>query len=55
MARTSSIHGVFDHFDLYWICSFVCFWFSGPLRQYFSLYRAVPKREGEDERKDRGE
>ena len=23
------------------------FWFSGPLRQYFSLYRAVSQREGE--------
>ena len=24
-----------------------CFWFNGPLRQYFSLYRAVYQREGE--------
>ena len=24
-----------------------CFWFNGPLRQYFSLYRAVSQREGE--------
>ena len=24
-----------------------CFGFNGPLRQYFSLYRAVPQREGE--------
>ena len=24
-----------------------CFGFNGPLRQYFSLYRAVSKREGE--------
>ena len=33
-----------------------CFGFSGPLRQYFSLYRAVSQREGErEERKDRGE
>ena len=24
----------------------VCFWFNGPLRQYFSLYRAVSQREG---------
>ena len=34
-----------------------CFGFSGPLRQYFSLYRAVSQSEGErrekDERKDR--
>ena len=25
----------------------VGFWFNSPLRQYFSLYRAVSKREGE--------
>ena len=31
------------------VCLFV-FWLSDPLRQYFSLYRAVPQREGEDER-----
>ena len=24
-----------------------CLWFNGPLRQYFSLYRAVSQREGE--------
>ena len=30
-----------------------CFWFNGPLRQYFSLYRAVSQREKEG-RKDRG-
>ena len=24
-----------------------CFWFNGPFRQYFSLYRAVSQREGE--------
>ena len=24
-----------------------CYWFSGPLRQYFSLNRAVSQREGE--------
>ena len=34
---------------LYWIDLVGCFWFNGPLRQYFSLYRAVSK-EG-----DRGE
>ena len=28
------------------VCLF-CFWFSGPLRQYFSLYWAVPQRERE--------
>ena len=26
-------------------------WFNGPLRQYFSLYRAVSQREGEREEK----
>ena len=28
-----------------------CFGFNGPLRQYFSLYRAVSQREGEGEEK----
>ena len=28
-----------------------CFGFNGPLRQYFSLYRAVSQREGEKEEK----
>ena len=28
-----------------------CFGFNGPLRQYFSLYRAVSQREGEREEK----
>ena len=27
-----------------------CFGFSGPLRQYFSLYRAVSQNEGEEEK-----
>ena len=27
-----------------------CFGFNGPLRQYFSLYRAVSQREGEREK-----
>ena len=31
--------------DVGWLVG--CFGFNGPLRQYFSLYRAVPKREGE--------
>ena len=32
----------------YWSCWLVgCFGFNGPLRQYFSLYRAVSQREGE--------
>ena len=28
-----------------------CFGFNGPLRQYFSLYRAVSQREGERKEK----
>ena len=32
-----------------------CFGFNDPLREYFSLYRAVSQREGEKEEKDRGE
>ena len=30
-----------------------CFGFNGPLRQYFSLYRAVSQREGEKGEKGR--
>ena len=30
-----------------------CFGFNGPLRQYFSLYRAVSQREGERGEKER--
>ena len=29
------------------VCCLFVFWFSGPFRQYFSLYRAVSQREGE--------
>ena len=32
-----------------------CFGFNGPLRQYFSLYRAVSQRGEKEEKKDRGE
>ena len=32
-----------------------CFGLKGPLRQYFSLYRAVSQREGEGKRNDRRE
>ena len=32
-----------------------CFGFNGPLRQYFSLYRAVSQKEGERKRKNRWE
>ena len=35
--------------DLVWLVG--CFGFNGPLRQYFSLYRAVSQREGEREEK----
>ena len=31
--------------DFGWLVG--CFGFNGPLRQYFSLYRAVSQREGE--------
>ena len=31
-----------------------CFWFNGPLRQYFGLYRTVSQRERERERIDEG-
>ena len=37
------------HFALSWLVG--CFGFNGPLRQYFSLYRAVSQREGEREEK----
>ena len=42
-------------FQLSWLVG--CFGLNGPFRQYFSLYRAVPQREGErkeviDERKN---
>ena len=33
---------------------FCCFRFNGPLRQYFSLYRAVSQREGERGEKRQG-
>ena len=36
-------------FILIWLVG--CFGFNGPLRQYFSLYRAVSQREGEGEEK----
>ena len=32
-----------------------CFGLNGPLRQYYSLYRAVSQREGERKRYDRRE
>ena len=40
--------------ESHWLKSFRlvdCFGFNGPLRQYFSLYRAVSQREGEGEEK----
>ena len=39
--------------DKIWLVG--CFGFNGPLRQYFSLYRAVSQREGERGEKDKGE
>ena len=42
-----SRHDIFDG----WLVG--CFRFNGPLRQYFSLYRAVSQREGEEKRIDR--
>ena len=35
-----------------WIWLVSCFGFNGPLRQYFSLYRADSQREKIDERKN---
>ena len=32
-------------------CLVGCFGFNGPLRQYFSLYRAVSQRDGERKEK----
>ena len=56
-----SMHAVFFHTIsskdrmslLDWLVG--CFGFNDPLRQYFSLYRAVSQREGERAEKDRGE
>ena len=42
----------FEHIyfhKLIWLVG--CFGLNGPLRQYFSLYRAVSQREGEREEK----
>ena len=38
-------------YDVGWLVG--CFGLNGPLRQYFSLYRAVSQREGERKRSDR--
>ena len=35
--------------DQFWLVG--CLGFNGPLRQYFSLYRAASQREGEIEEK----
>ena len=45
-----SLNSIFAHYlvrsgALDWLVG--CFRFNGPLRQYFSLYRAVSQREGE--------
>ena len=41
-------HGEGPSWTLGWL---VVFWLNGPLRQYFSLYRAVSQREGERKEK----
>ena len=41
----SLIQPQFEMFGPFWLVG--CFGFNGPLRQYFSLYRAVSQREGE--------
>ena len=41
---------VFSITGIFWL---VGFGFNGPLRQYFSLYRAVSQREGERGKKER--
>ena len=39
------LHGCSFIYFLYWLNG--CFGFNGPLKQYFSLYRAVFQREGD--------
>ena len=43
------MHNIKQSFLQSWLVG--CFGFNGPLRQYFSLYRAVSQREGEREEK----
>ena len=45
-ALEGTLYDLFLHF--YYLVG--CFWFNGPLRQYFSLYRAVSQREEERKR-----
>ena len=40
-----------DQLTIVGLVWFGCFGLNGPLRQYFSLYRAVSQREGEREEK----
>ena len=40
-----------SNFKIIFLGRVCCFGFNGPLRQYFSLYRAVSQREGEREEK----
>ena len=42
---------LFQNVNSYKIWLVGCFGFNGPLRQYFSLYRAVSQREGERKEK----
>ena len=43
--RKSEFRPTVERISLGWLVG--CFGFNGPLRQYFSLYRAVSQREGE--------
>ena len=43
-SRMSSVTNPLQHFSRFWLVG--CFGFNDPLRQYFSLYRAVSQREG---------
>ena len=47
--RTQSDGWMHQHYIYGWLVG--CFGFNGPLRQYFSLYRAVSQREGERKEK----
>ena len=46
LLRLKSFHNLKVQVSLH-ACCCCCFGFNGPLRQYFSLYRAVSQREGE--------
>ena len=54
MAKTAKSRQ-FAYFNISEKCRWLvgCFGFNGPLRQYFSLYRAAPKEREKEKRKDR--